>query len=368
MIIFNYLFYLLILFCSIQLVCNKNNIENIIISSLISLFCVIQYILFNAPDVAITEASIGASISSIFALKFLSQSKLVLINNQNSLNKKTYNGILNFIYNNRVFIPKITLFLLFIAIFFYSFFRLSLSDLFLSEKFSKFGEFNRNIYNDSIKSYIMETKDKIEIKNLVTSILAFFRSYDTLIETLVILVAGVSVFHILGTPNNSHKIIENEELSKSFIIYRLAMFFIPFIILFGFYIQIYGENSPGGGFQSGVIFASCFILYSIIISEDIVNKFFSIKNLIRLGAFGCFLYLFVGILPILINGVFGDNQSYILNKAFLNYDYLLCFKDIQNLDCIKLSRKIGIFTIEIGVGICVFSIILSLFLNLKIRK
>ncbi|TCT15456.1 multicomponent Na+:H+ antiporter subunit B [Natranaerovirga pectinivora] len=37
----------------------------------------------------------------------------------------------------------------------------------------------------------------------------------------------------------------------------------PFIIVFGFYVIIYGDISPGGGFQGGAILASVFILQYI---------------------------------------------------------------------------------------------------------
>ena len=32
--------------------------------------------------------------------------------------------------------------------------------------------------------------------------------------------------------------------------------FLPFIILFAFYVQFHGDFGPGGGFQAGVIFAA----------------------------------------------------------------------------------------------------------------
>ncbi len=35
---------------------------------------------------------------------------------------------------------------------------------------------------------------------------------------------------------------------------------IPFILLFGLYVQMHGDFGPGGGFQAGVIFAAAFIL------------------------------------------------------------------------------------------------------------
>jgi multicomponent Na+:H+ antiporter subunit B len=46
--------------------------------------------------------------------------------------------------------------------------------------------------------FIEKTKDEIDVPNVVTAILADFRSYDTLGETIVIFTAGMAVFLVLG--------------------------------------------------------------------------------------------------------------------------------------------------------------------------
>ncbi len=46
--------------------------------------------------------------------------------------------------------------------------------------------------------------------------------------------------------------------------------FIPFILLFGLYVQFHGDFGPGGGFQAGVIFAAGFILYGLILIEMVI--------------------------------------------------------------------------------------------------
>ena len=40
---------------------------------------------------------------------------------------------------------------------------------------------------------------------------------------------------------------------------------IPYILLFGLYVQFHGDFGPGGGFQAGVIMASAFILYGLVL-------------------------------------------------------------------------------------------------------
>ena len=50
--------------------------------------------------------------------------------------------------------------------------------------------------------------------------------------------------------------------------------FLPFIILFAFYVQFHGDFGPGGGFQAGVIFAAGIILYTIIFGIKKAQKDF----------------------------------------------------------------------------------------------
>ncbi|MCT4612235.1 MAG: MnhB domain-containing protein [Clostridia bacterium] len=48
--------------------------------------------------------------------------------------------------------------------------------------------------------------------------------------------------------------------NKNNLILTLIELIYPLILLFGFYIILYGDISPGGGFQGGAILASAFIL------------------------------------------------------------------------------------------------------------
>ncbi len=342
--IYSYFLYILIFLFICKTFFSDNNLENIIYLSFISILCTVQYLLFNAADVSITEASIGASFSSILSLKFLSQYQ-----DRANIGKTTN-------YNSLIKKIELCCYISFCLYFSYLIFN---NKLFENDLYN-FSDLNKRLYNISVFDYINKTKIEIGIKNIVTAVLAFFRGYDTLIETLVILTAGISVLNTLydiSKIENKYE-IKLEEISKIQILYRFTVFFLPFIVIFAFYILFHGEESPGGGFQFGVIMASAFILYSLVISEDYILKLFSIKNLLRLSAFGCLIYMIVGIYPLLK----GTSDS------FLNYDLLLCADDISNKLCISKSRKIGIILVELGVGIAVFAVSLSLFLNLRLKS
>jgi multicomponent Na+:H+ antiporter subunit B len=119
--------------------------------------------------------------------------------------------------------------------------------------------------------------------------------------------------------------VDNNPILKT-----ITNFVAPFILLFALYIQVNGEISPGGGFQAGAIFAS------LIIALDLAKGFdFNIRALITLSAIGILIYIAPGIVSLL------------MGKNFLNY-YALADGSI-------MGQKIGIFIIEIGVGMAVAS-------------
>jgi multicomponent Na+:H+ antiporter subunit B len=42
----------------------------------------------------------------------------------------------------------------------------------------------------------------------------------------------------------------------------------PFLLIFGFYIVIHGDLSPGGGFQGGVLFSTAFFIRYLLDKKD----------------------------------------------------------------------------------------------------
>jgi multicomponent Na+:H+ antiporter subunit B len=65
---------------------------------------------------------------------------------------------------------------------------------------------------------------------------------------------------------------------------------IPYILLFGLYVQFHGDFGPGGGFQAGVIMASGFILYGLVFGLPAVKKVAPTKVVEKLIALGVLVY------------------------------------------------------------------------------
>lgn len=54
-------------------------------------------------------------------------------------------------------------------------------------------------------------------------------------------------------------------MTRTYTLLRIvSRFILPFVLLFGVYIVLNGDLSPGGGFQGGVVLASSFILLYFI--------------------------------------------------------------------------------------------------------
>jgi multicomponent Na+:H+ antiporter subunit B len=83
------------------------------------------------------------------------------------------------------------------------------------------------------------------------------------------------------------------------IVKTAARALIPFIVLFGIYIIIYGHISPGGGFQGGVILAMVAILILIIYGGGKMQNYIPHLSLIEILAVTFFVV--IGIFSI-VNG------------------------------------------------------------------
>ncbi len=121
----------------------------------------------------------------------------------------------------------------------------------------------------------------------------------------------------------------------------VAKLLVPVILLFAFYVQFHGDYSPGGGFQAGVIFAAGIILYALIFGLDDTMQAVPPGVLKILSASGVLLYAGVGIETLLLGG------------NYLDYDFLAHEP--------THGQHLGIFLVELGVGVTVASTMLLLY-------
>jgi len=122
----------------------------------------------------------------------------------------------------------------------------------------------------------------------------------------------------------------------------------PFIQLFGMYVIAHGHYSPGGGFQGGVILGSAFILLGIAFNQEMALRYFSERVNSILGSSGALIYVGTAVVCALLGGLFLDYSA---------LDRVLPLGPVE-------WRSMGIFVVELGVGLAVMSIMTSLFWDL----
>lgn len=123
---------------------------------------------------------------------------------------------------------------------------------------------------------------------------------------------------------------------------------IPFVLLFALYVQFHGDYGPGGGFQAGVIFASAFILHGLIFGLQRTRQVITPTALRILMALGVLIYLGTGIVSMLLGGN-------LLDYGVLAHDP-------------KHGQHWGIFAVELGVGVTVTAVMISLFYSFASRR
>ena len=120
------------------------------------------------------------------------------------------------------------------------------------------------IHKHVVPRYLADTIKETNVPNVVTSVLADYRGYDTLGETTVIFTAGIGVMLLLRGARRSGRDGEEASAMSLDLILRIGTkLILPFILLFALYVQFHGDYGPGGGFQAGVITAGMVILLAI---------------------------------------------------------------------------------------------------------
>ncbi len=142
------------------------------------------------------------------------------------------------------------------------------------------------------------------------------------------------------------------EKNENIILKNITQYLVAFIQLFGLYVIAHGHGSPGGGFQGGCILAASYILMITTLGiEDTKKKYNEFKKHL-FNSLGVFIYAFTGFVCLL------------LGANYLDYSGL---SNLFPVDPIK-ARYIGTFVIEVGVGITVMSIMLTIFVELLTVK
>ncbi|MCW8915985.1 MAG: DUF4040 domain-containing protein [Magnetovibrio sp.] len=147
----------------------RNLFAVVMLTGIYSLFAAALYLVMDAVDVAFTEAAVGAGISTVLMLGTLS-----LTTDKEKVHKKPS-------------LMALVLVLMTGGVLVYGTFDMP-----------RYGDINAPIHQHVANRYIEKSGDEVGPPNMVTSVLASYRGYDTLGETAVVFTAAVGVLVIIG--------------------------------------------------------------------------------------------------------------------------------------------------------------------------
>lgn len=229
--------------------------------------------------------------------------------------------------------------------------------------------------------YIEKTMEETSVPNIVTAVLADYRTFDTMFETTVIFSAAVACFFILRTflreeerrerlyrhvltgvtvrvkeggkipPSDDFERIDDSWIPHDLIIKTICRLLVPFIQIFALYVVAHGHHSPGGGFQGGVIFGASIIVLAM--SHDLRTALQRTREKVIgvLCAMGVLLYAGTGALCLL------------LGLNFLDYSALAPVLGVGPV----MARSHGILIVEIGVAVAVTTAMVWIYNNVSSR-
>ena len=272
----------LLVVVAIAIIRMKDLFAVVMLAGIYGLMSASFFVAMDAVDVAFTEAAVGAGISTLLML--------VVITMTGSKEKPTRHKPL----------PALLAVMLTGGLLIYG-----------TLDMPYFGSVDAPIHNHTSPRYINDSMQEVGIPNVVTSVLASYRAFDTFGEVVVIFTAGIGVLTLLSVVRSKDNDDEIESINDSMhqqhlVIRIVAKMLIPFIFLFALYVQFHGDFGPGGGFQAGVIFASAIILYAMLFGLRTAHKVINQTFVQLIAALGVLLYGSVGIVSLMNGGNFLD--------------------------------------------------------------
>ena len=270
-----------LLLCAIAVSLSKNLLNSVLIFMGYSLVMSVIWMLLESPDLAITEAAVGAGITSVLFF--------VTLNRIHSMFKNA-NGEKKPKEENIPLLKKFNRFYPVIVVCFTLFFSLVL--VLTVSYMPKTGGANNPSNNEVAAKYIEDGLEETGATNIVAGMILDYRAFDTLGESHVLFVAAITVTILLRLDKHKRKkddtqiietIEEAEEADRIFepkhdsILQKVSLLLVPVIFVFGIYVILNGHLSPGGGFSGGAIIGAGLILYLNAFGFEKTEHFFTEK-------------------------------------------------------------------------------------------
>ena len=224
--------------------------------------------------------------------------------------------------------------------------------VFAAQDFPEWGDPQSPASSSPVSSHFIEkTGVDTEVPNMVTAVLADYRGFDTMFETVVVFIAGMAVLAILknSVKKGSVRFDHIVDVEPDLIVTNTVRLIVPVIQIFAFYVLAHGHVSPGGGFQGGVLMGASFILVALSWDLETALARFPMNRCIIVAAAGIILYGGIGLLSMFLGG------------EFLDYAELAKVLPVSR----EMARYHAMLGVEIGVGLTVTAIMFALYANLS---
>ncbi len=207
--------------------------------------------------------------------------------------------------------------------------------------------------------YIEHAVSECNSPNMVTAVIVDYRAFDTMFETTVMFLAGLSVFLILANrpknripaPSSLRRVMIDSGSAIYNTINKEVMISViePVILIYAMYVLFHGEISLGGGFQAGALIGMVYLLDVMVVGRD--RPIFNMpkERSIAVAGLGPLLYAAAGFIPLVGGGLYLEysKMPFHVHEAELH--------------------SIGITIVEIGVTIGVAGTIIAILNALRER-
>lgn len=157
---------------------------------------------------------------------------------------------------------------------------------------------NVNSSNEEV-TYNQSSNLESGSSNIVTSIIANYRSLDTLGEITVLFIAAFGLAFILGSNQKNYAF----DFDSSFIVKTGVKILFPLMFLLGIYIIVNGHLTPGGGFQGGSVIATAVLLKFLAYKDYKLNH----TSLSIIESLAGISFVTIGLIGLFLQGSFLTN-------------------------------------------------------------
>ena len=321
----------------------RDIIASIATFAALSLGLAIVWMVLGAPDVALTEAAVGAGVMTVLLL-------IVAGKSQNHRVESPHEAQRPFRKVNWIALSAVTLLLIPLIV--------------IVRQFPPLGDANApSVVDISLAGnptpywyYVGGSETPATYENIVGAVLIVFRGLDTFGELIVAFAALIGVLIILRhqlVPFHSqsgldeatrHRTNYHDKPQPGFspVVTTAVRRVIPLVLVFGGYITLYGTAVPGGGFAGGVVLGAGFILLGFSFGFEALSRWIDHRVLGMVLLVGAALFVGIIVGPLLLSGT------------------------LFEISIIPLDPRVVGEAVELGIGLLVGSVITAIVTGMAI--